>query len=102
MASPDPVERNSAIDTIMDFLEQFTGSPVDTARSHGESARGPDLDDEDLIEELSEFLHVARHSDSFRFDMRVWFPEDELSEARALAVEVKSSSDGRFFMSGNE
>ncbi len=60
---------------------------------------GPDLDDEDRIEELAEFLYVARHSDSFGFDMLVWFPEDEHSEARVLAVEVKSSSGGHFFMS---
>jgi hypothetical protein len=98
-----PKRRADAIDAIIAFLvTHFDGSPVNTARAHGESAKDPSLDDEDLIDHLEQFLHVAQHSDAFGFDLLGWIPGDDGAGGRPMAIEVKSSSDTRFMLSAAE
>jgi len=43
---------------------------------------------------LGGFLHVARHSDAFGFDMLAWLPVSVGTPPRAVALEVKSSRSG--------
>ena len=74
-------------------------------RLHGPTPRQlgrRDLEDDELIEELAGFLHVAAHSDAFGFDMLGWITHPGADEHEAMLVEVKSSVDGTFHLSPNE
>jgi hypothetical protein len=98
----EPSERRTAIDAILELLDRFTGSPVDRARARAEAACEPNIDEEELIEELTELLHVSRHSDGFGFDLLAWLAPVAGAAPRAMCLEVKSSSDGSFHMSAGE
>jgi hypothetical protein len=75
---------------------------VDTALSHAALARSRELDEEELIDELTGLLHVARHSDAFGFDLVGWLPLASGSDPRATCLEVKSSSGEAFHLSSSE
>ena len=97
----DQTARTAAINETLAFLDRFEGSPVDAMRRHGETAKDPDLDPEDLIDQLHGLLHASRHSDNFGFDLLGWRANgSELG--RPIALEVKSSTDGGFFLSSSE
>lgn len=99
----DDDARNAAIDEMKALLtERFTGSPVDKAVVHAESARLRNLDDEERIEELSGFLHVSRYSDAFGFDLIGWLPSGGAREGHAVCLEVKSSGSESFHLSRKE
>lgn len=98
----EPPKRRAAIEGIVALLDRFSGSPVEKARAHAEPACEPQLDEEELIDELTGLLHVSRHSDGFGFDLLGWLPPDSESEPIALCLEVKSTSDGRFHLSRGE
>jgi hypothetical protein len=53
----------------MALLSTFAGEPVERALAHADSVTATDLDDEELIDELTGLLHVARYSDDFGFDL---------------------------------
>src|SRR3712207_7487725 len=53
-------------------LFRSEGDVVEKARAHAETARAADLDEEELVDELTGLLHVARYSDAFGFDMLGW------------------------------
>jgi hypothetical protein len=97
----DQAARTVAIDKTLHLLDRFEGSPVDAMRRHGEAAKDPDLDPEDLIDQLHGLLHASRHSDNFGFDLLGWRTQDD-GDGRAIALEVKSSTDGGFFLSSAE
>lgn len=97
----DQAARTVAIDKALRLLDRFEGSPVDAMRRHGEAAKDPDLDPEDLIDQLHGLLHASRHSDNFGFDLLGWRAEDN-GDGRAIALEVKSSTDGGFYLSSAE
>src|SRR5690606_6547665 len=65
----DQTALSAAINETLAFLDRFEGSPVDAMRRCGETAIDPDLDPEDLIDQLHGLLHAARHSDNFGFDL---------------------------------
>jgi hypothetical protein len=74
-------DRDRAIDEVVElFARWFDGPPVDAALAHSDAARSRDLDEEELIDELTGLLHVSRHSDAFGFDLVGWLalaPEAE-------------------------
>jgi hypothetical protein len=94
--------RGEAIDALLEVFEPFEGEPAEAARAHAEAARAGDLEDDELIEELAGFLHVAAQSDAFGFDMLGWIARPGSGEHEANLVEVKSSVDGTFHLSPNE
>ena len=99
----DPPARDRAIGEIIDMLEQygFTGPATERVREHGEAAREPGLDDEELIDRLTEFLWVAAFSDGFGFDVLGWFTDLEgPAGGYPMALEVKSASGSFYFSSG--
>jgi hypothetical protein len=98
----DPPKRRVAIEEMVALLARFSGTPVEKAKARAEPACEPQLDEEELIDELTEFLHVSGHSDGFGFDMLGWLPPDSESEPTALCLEVKSTSDGKFHLSRGE
>jgi hypothetical protein len=98
----DVESRRRAIDSLLGVLERFQGDSVEAVRAHAEAARAPDLDDDELIEELAGFLHVAAHSDAFGFDMLGWIADLTSGRHRPMLIEVKSSADGTFQLSPNE
>ena len=75
---------------------------MEVLRAHAEAARAPDLEEDELIDELAGFLHVADQSDAFGFDMLGWIAAADTGEVRAVLMEVKSSADGTFHLSPNE
>jgi hypothetical protein len=95
-------QRNAAIDEMLKLLDGFEGSPVEAVRAKAEAARALDLEEDERIDELAGFLHVAAQSDAFGFDMLGWIAVPETEEVRAMLVEVKSSADGTFHLSPNE
>jgi hypothetical protein len=98
----DAAERRVAIEDMVGLLARFTGAPVEKAKAHAEPSCEPQLDEEELIDELTEFLHVSRHSDGFGFDLLGWLPPNPAAEPTALCLEVKSTSDGKFHLSRGE
>ena len=98
----DVDSRGQAIDALLEVFEPFEGEPAEAARARAEAARAPDLDEDELIDELAGFLHVAGHSDAFGFDMLGWIAHRGHDEHEAMLVEVKSSVDGTFHLSPNE
>lgn len=97
-----PVERRTAIEDIMKLLDEFHGPPVDAVRAHMEPACVPDLDDEELIDELTALLHVSSYSDDFGFDLFGWMPPSPGEKPIAMGLEVKSSGDGSVHLSSGE
>lgn len=97
----DHTARTAAVNQTLDFLDRFEGTPVDAMRRHGAAAKDPDLDPEDLIDQLHGLLHASRHSDNFGFDLLGWRTEKGAA-GRPIALEVKSSVDGGFFLSSSE
>lgn len=98
----EPADRRAAIDTVVELLNRFEGAPVEKAREHAEPACQPDLDEEELIDELTELLHVSRHSDGFGFDLIGWLRPSPEAHPIALCLEVKSARDGTFHLSSGE
>jgi hypothetical protein len=98
----DAETRGAAIDALLEVFEPFEGEPAEQARAHAEAARAQQLEDDEMIEELAGFLHVAGHSDAFGFDMLGWIARPGSDEHEAMLVEVKSSADGSFHLSPNE
>ena len=97
-----PDERGAAIDALLDLFEPFKDEAPERARAHAEAARSPELDEDELIDELAGFLHVAGYSDAFGFDMLGWIIDPESGIGRPMLLEVKSSADGSFHLSPNE
>ena len=97
-----PDERGAAIDALLDLFEPFKDEAPERARAHAEAARSPELDEDELIDELAGFLHVAGYSDAFGFDMLGWIVDPESGNGRPMLLEVKSSADGSFHLSPNE
>lgn len=95
-------ERDRAVDEMVDLLSAFQGPPVDAALAHAELARSRQLDDEELIDELTGLLHVSRHSDAFGFDLIGWLPDNPGAPPRAMCLEVKSSAGEGFNLSSAE
>lgn len=99
----DREERDAALEEIAALLRsRFRDEAVDMALSHETTARRPDLDDEELFDELSGLLHVSRYSDYFGFDLIGWLPADGNGKRRAVCLEAKSSGGGGFHLSRNE
>lgn len=97
-----PADRRAAIEDIAKLLEDFEGKPVERALSHAEPACDPQLDEEELIDELTGLLHVSRLSDGFGFDLLGWLPLEAGGGPKAVCLEVKSTRDGTFHLSRNE
>jgi hypothetical protein len=95
-------EREQALDEVTALFARFEGKPVDAALSHAALARSRDIDEEELIDELTGLLHVSRHSDAFGFDLVGWLPLAPGSEPTAVFLEVKSSSGEGFHLSSSE
>jgi hypothetical protein len=96
-------DRDRAIDEVVELLARwFDGPPVDAALAHSDLARSRDLDEEELIDELTGLLHVSRHSDEFGFDLVGWLALAPEAEPQAICLEVKSSGSEGFNLSSAE
>jgi hypothetical protein len=96
-------ERASAVDEVCAMLRKhFEGTPVEAALSHAALARSRELDEDELIEELTGLLHVSLHSDAFGFDLIGWLPTSDASTPQPLCLEVKSSGSASFHVSSTE
>lgn len=96
-------ERDSAVDELCRFLRaHFEGTPVETALSHAALARSRELDEDELIEELTGLLHVSLHSDAFGFDLVGWLSTPDAVAPHPVCLEVKSSGSASFHVSSSE
>lgn len=98
----DAGQRAAAIDRLLEVFERFEGEAAEAVRAHAEAARDPGLEDDELIEELAGFLHVAGHSDAFGFDMLGLIIPEGSEALEPMLVEVKSSDGGSFHLSQGE
>jgi hypothetical protein len=98
----DPQVRKQALPELVTLLRRFAGDPVARALAHADALIAPDLDDEEIIEELTGLLHVARYSDDFGFDLLGWLAPAVGAEPTAMCLEAKSSADGTFHLSAGE
>lgn len=100
----DDGARRNAIEAILRMLASFgftSGLGMDRLRGHAAAASAPHLDQEDLIERIAAFLHVAAYSDSFGFDLIAWVPDhSEEAGGYPMALEVKSSTGSFYFSIG--
>ena len=67
----------------------FEGAAAQRVHEHAEAARGKGLDEEELMDRLTELLHVAAYSDGFGFDLLGWIPGESAREGgHPIALEV--------------
>ena len=96
-------KRRAAIEAIVALLEQsFSGVSVKKALAHAEPACEPELDEEELIDELTELLHVSRHSDGFGFDLLGWLPSSRIRADRTLPGGQEHAGLGTFHLTRGE
>ena len=69
---------------------------------HAEPACAADLDQDELIDELTGLLHVSEHSDAFGFDLLGWLPPVPDRAPMAMCLEVKSSAEATFHVTRSE
>ncbi|MDQ6880228.1 MAG: hypothetical protein M3082_21495 [Candidatus Dormibacteraeota bacterium] len=98
----DPQVRKRALPELVKLLRRFAGDPVARALGHADALMAADLDDEELIDELTGLLHVALYSDDFGFDLLGWLAPAVGAEPTAMCLEAKSSADGSFHFSAGE
>lgn len=101
LALPDD-RFNEVIDELVALLSSVaTGEIVDRLVAEAHAAQGGG-DEEDRLESLVKFLHVAQESDDFGFDILGYLPAYAGTEPRALLLEVKNSANRRFIASTAE
>ena len=98
----ESAERDVAIGELIELLSRFDGAPVEDAIGHTEAARSQDIDEEELVDELTGLLHVSSHSDAFGFDLLGWLPAKDGQAPQAMCLEVKSSGGEGFHLSTGE
>lgn len=99
----DKAARQRAIEAIDSMLDNygFTGTATERVHGFARAATEADLDQEDLIDRLTEFLHVSAFADGFGFDVLGWIPDDsEPDGGYPIALEVKAAAGSFFFSSG--
>lgn len=92
-------EQDGIIDQLAALLADVAVGPiVDRLVADARSAQAA-IDDDDRLESLINFLHVAQTSDDFGFDMLGFLSPYVGSPPRPLLLEVKSSANRRFIVS---
>ena len=95
-------DRRTAIGAISLLLESFEGEVVEAAKAHALPACDDHLDEDELVEELSQLVHLSPYSDAFGFDMVGWLPPYPGAAPQAICIEVKGSRDRTFHLSMGE
>jgi hypothetical protein len=96
-------EQDRVIDELVEMLESIAnqGSIVDNLVANARAAQSAS-DEDDRIEALVGFLHVAQVSDSFGFDLLGYLAPFSGTAPRPLFLEVKNSASRRFIASAPE
>ena len=90
------------IDELVELLKSLAGGEiVDRMVADARSAQTA-ADDDDRLESLAGFLHVAQASDDFGFDLLGYLSPFVGSEPRPLLLEVKNSANRQFIASTAE
>lgn len=95
--------RCQAIEALESMLDTFGFTGTATERVHGfaRAATEADLDQETVIDRLTEFLHVSAFADGFGFDVLGWLIDPSEPEGGyPIALEVKAAAGSFFFSSG--
>lgn len=95
--------RCQAIEALESMLDTFGFTGTATERVHGfaRAATEADLDQETVIDRLTEFLHVSAFADGFGFDVLGWLIDPSEPEGGyPVALEVKAAAGSFFFSSG--
>lgn len=92
-------EQDQIIEDLAALLVDVAQGPiVDRLVADARSAQAA-IDDDDRLESLASFLHVAQASDDFGFDLLGFLAPYVGAAERPLLLEVKSSADRRFIVS---
>jgi hypothetical protein len=90
------------IDKLVALLRGVArGEIVDRLVAEAEAAKLA-VDEDDRLEALAKFLHVAQESDDFGFDVLGYLPPLEGIDPKALLLEVKSAGTRSFPVSTAE
>jgi hypothetical protein len=94
---------SDAVHAMIELLQSVgTGDIVEALVARGLDAVGPvGDDDDDRVESLARFVHVAQESDDFGFDILGWVAVADGDE-RPLLLEVKSVGGRSFLASAGE
>ncbi len=93
----------TAVEALNQLLQaSWEGPAVEALLPKAERALDPALDHEERLQALASFLHLSETSDGFGCDLLGWLPPYQDEEPRALAIEVKSTTGRRFFVSEHE
>jgi hypothetical protein len=92
-------EQDEIITDLAALLADVAQGPiVDRLLADARNAQSA-IDDDDRLESLVSFLHVAQASDDFGFDLLGFLAPYIGAPPRPLLLEVKSSADRRFIVS---
>ncbi len=89
-----------AVTSMRDLLESVSdGEIVEGLLRHADEALVEGADEDDRLDALASFIHVAEVSDGFGFDLLGWVSPYPGADERAMLLEVKSSADRHFLVS---
>jgi hypothetical protein len=92
-------EQNGIIEALIQLLDSvFTSEIVDRLIAEGRLAQASD-DEDDRLESLARFLHVAQASDDFGFDVLGYLSPFVGADPCPLLLEVKNAADRSFIAS---
>lgn len=83
----------NAVRSMQALLNEVAAGPIVAALNRRAEEATEAVDDDDRLEALTEFVHVAMSSDDFGFDLLDWVSPYPNVEPRAMLLEVKNSAD---------
>lgn len=90
----------AALESMLDTYG-FTGTATERVHGFARAATEADLDQETLIDRLTELLHVSAFADGFGFDVLGWLIDPaEADGGYPIALEVKAAAGSFFFSIG--
>lgn len=100
------LERSQYLNAIAELwtllVEVAKGPIVDELVHRAQEAEADGVDDDDRLDALARFLHVAEESDDFGFDLLGWVAPYPDVEPRAMLLEVKNAKERQFNVSTGE
>ena len=91
-----------AVRSMQALLNEVAAGPRVAALNRRAEEALQAVDDDDRLEALTEFVHVALTSDDFGFDLLGWVSPYAGAEQRPMLLEVKNSADRSFHVSVGE
>ena len=95
-------EQDRVIDQLVELLQDVASGEIVARMVAAARTAQSAIDDDDRLESLVAFLHVAKESDDFGFDLLGYLSPFAGSDPQPLLLEVKNSANRRFIASTAE